>query len=224
MLAKPDLPSLLQSAISAAEAAGSLFAAEFARPEGPRGGGGHAAIDREVEGRLRCRLHALFPARWRGEETEQAPPAPGLEAFCWLVDPNDGTSAFRDGHRGSAIAIALLRDGVPILGVVHAPLSPDRGPETFAWAEGMAGILRNGRLVRNRLDGRSLAAGDIVFVSQGALERPVINTHLVAPARFIGLASIAYRLARVAAGDGIAAVSLAHPVGWDYAAGHALLR
>src|SRR5262249_34455649 len=30
--------------------------------------------------------------------------------------------------------------------------------------------------------------------------------------------------ARVAAGDGVAAVSLAAPGGWDYAAGHALLR
>ena len=35
--------------------------------------------------------------------------------------------------------------------------------------------------------------------------------------------SIAYRLALVAAGEGVAAVSLNGPVGWDYAAGHALV-
>src|SRR6202035_5596768 len=46
----------------------------------------------------------------------------------------------------------------------------------------------------------------------------------VAPACFVALPSIAYRLARVAAGDGVAAVSLNGPCGWDYAAGHALIR
>ena len=37
-------------------------------------------------------------------------------------------------------------------------------------------------------------------------------------------AGIAYRLARVAVGDGVAAVSLNSPCAWDYGAGHALLR
>ena len=36
--------------------------------------------------------------------------------------------------------------------------------------------------------------------------------------------SIAYRLALVAAGDGVAAVSLNGPGSWDYAGGHALLH
>jgi ADP-ribosylglycohydrolase len=38
------------------------------------------------------------------------------------------------------------------------------------------------------------------------------------------VSSIAYRLALVAAGDGVAAVALNGPSSWDYAAGHALLR
>jgi hypothetical protein len=38
------------------------------------------------------------------------------------------------------------------------------------------------------------------------------------------LPPFAYRLARVAAGDGVAADSLNGPCGWDYAAGHALIR
>ena len=44
------------------------------------------------------------------------------------------------------------------------------------------------------------------------------------PPRFVSLPSIAYRLARVATGDGVAAVSLSAPCGLDYAAGHALMR
>ena len=218
----PALPTLLPAIIAAAEAGGRRIAAEFARGGGPRGADGHAPIDEEVEADLRQVLLALLPASWRGEETGFAPMAGS--PFCWLVDPDDGTSAFLEGHRGSAVSIALLRDGVPVLGVVHAPCSPDRGPDTIAWAEGLGHLLRNGAPVASDLRRRDLASGAIVFVSQGAAQRPFGNAALVRPGRFLALASIAYRLARVAAGDGVAAVSLNAPCGWDYAAGHALLR
>lgn len=217
-----DPRPLLPAVVAAAEAAGRLLAAEFARPGGPRGAGSHADIDREIEVGLRDGLLELLPARWLGEETG-ADLGPG-GADCWVVDPNDGTSAFLAGHRGSAVCIALLRGGVPVLGVVHAPLSPDRGPDTIAWAEGMDHLLRNGRPVAPRLARGALGPGSIVFLSQAAPEWPIGNGLAVEPARFVGLPSIAYRLARVAAGDGVAAVSLNGPCGWDYAAGHALVR
>ncbi|WP_206932571.1 inositol monophosphatase family protein [Roseococcus thiosulfatophilus] len=217
-----DLRILLPAVVAAAEAAGRLLAAEFARPGGPRGAGSHADIDREIEVGLRDELLELLPARWLGEETG-ADLGPG-GADCWVVDPNDGTSAFLAGHRGSAVCIALLRGGVPALGVVHAPLSPDRGPDTIAWAEGMDHLLRNGHPVAPQLAQGALNPGSIVFLSHSAPVWPIGNGRAVAPARFVGLPSIAYRLARVAAGDGVAAVSLNGPCGWDYAAGHALLR
>ncbi len=214
--------ALLHAVVAAAEAVGRLLAAEFARPGSPRGAGSHAEIDREIEVGLRDRLLALLPARWLGEETGADPGPGGID--CWLVDPNDGTSAFLAGHRGSAVCIALLRAGVPVLGVVHAPLSPDRGADTIAWAEGMDHLLRNGDPVRPQLAQATLSPGSIVFLSHAAPEWPIGNGRAVAPARFVGLPSIAYRLARVAAGDGVAAVSLNGPCGWDYAAGHALVR
>ena len=216
------LPELLLPVIAAAEAAGRILAAEFARADGPRGAASHADVDEEIEADLREQLLALQPARWRGEETGLRAGPGG--AFCWLVDPHDGTSAFLAGERGSAVSIALLRDGVPVLGVVHAPLSPDLGADTIAWAEGLNHLLRNGTRVRPSLVDIPLAAGAIVFVSQAAPEWPLGNARTIAPARFVALPSIAYRLARAAAGDGVAAVSLNGPCGWDYAAGHALLR
>jgi len=222
MITLTDLPGLLSPAIAAAETAGRMLAAEFARRGGPRGGGRHAEVDAEIEVMLREQLLALLPARWLGEETgEQAGPGGG---FCWLVDPHDGTSAFLDGHRGSAVSIALLHNGVPVLGVVHSPLSPDRGADTIAWAEGLDHLLRNGARVTPGLASCELSAGAIVFLSHTAAEWPPGYGQAVAPARFVALPSIAYRLARVAAGDGVAAVSLNSPCGWDYAAGHALLR
>ncbi|HLH87621.1 MAG TPA: inositol monophosphatase family protein [Xanthobacteraceae bacterium] len=217
----PDLPALLAAVIAAAEAAGCRLVAEFARPQGPRGAGDHADIDGEIEAALRGRLLELLPARWRGEESGVLA---GPSAYCWLVDPHDGTRAFLAGVPGSAVSVALLREGVPVLGVVHAPMSPDRGSDTIAWAEGLGHLLRNGVPIAPKLSDRELSAGDIVLLSQAAAGWPVGNISVTAPARFAALPSIAYRLARVAAGDGVAAVSINGPCGWDYAAGHALIR
>lgn len=102
----------------------------------------------------------------------------------------------------------------------HAPLPPDRGPDTIAWAQRMDGMLRNGRLLPAVAAERRLDTGAIVFVSHAAAGKPVQNAELVAPGRFVALPSIAYHLARAACGDGVAAVSLNGPCGWDYAGGH----
>ncbi len=44
--------------------------------------------------------------------------------YCWVVDPHDGTRAFLEGRRGSAVSVGLLLHGIPVLGVVYAPLVP----------------------------------------------------------------------------------------------------
>jgi ADP-ribosylglycohydrolase/fructose-1,6-bisphosphatase/inositol monophosphatase family enzyme len=209
----------LAVAIEAAQAAGALLRQEFYRPGGPRGHGAHADIDAEAEHLIRGRLLAAFPWNYLGEElqrTENNDPH-----HLWLVDPNDGTSAYLKGWRGSAVSIAALRDGVPVLGVVYAYCYPDGKGDLFTWAEGCP-LTRNGITLTTDLSAAALAG--IVFVSQDADDNAAANTALVQPARYIALPSIAYRLARVAAGDGVAAVSLSSPCCWDYAAGHALLR
>ncbi|WP_431303338.1 inositol monophosphatase family protein [Sediminicoccus sp. BL-A-41-H5] len=217
-----QLPRFLPAVIALAEQAGRMLAAEFTRALGPRGAGGHAPVDDAIEAMLRPALLTLLPAAWRGEETGVAP-GPG-NGFCWLVDPQDGTSAFLAGQRGSAVSIALLQEGRPVLGVVHAPLPPDRGPDTIAWAGGLEHLLRDGAPCRHRLAGTRLSAGDVVLMAPAAARFPLGNGRALYPARFVAHPSIAYRLARVAAGDATAAASVIPTSGWDYAAGHALLR
>jgi 3'(2'), 5'-bisphosphate nucleotidase len=41
----------------------------------------------------------------------------------WLVDPLDGTREFLSRNGEFTVNIALIREGVPVLGVVHAPVS-----------------------------------------------------------------------------------------------------
>ncbi len=219
----PGTPaSLLPDVIAAAYRAGAMLEAEFARPDGPRFSD-HVTcpVDHEMEMLLRDRLVALFPARFVGEEAGVL--AAEANGYCWVVDPHDGTRAFLEGRRGSAVSVALLRDGIPVLGVVYAPLSPDRGPDMIAWAEGTPGITRNGALVPIDLRQRRLTATDVVFLNHGVWQRPVWNGLAVAPGRFMPLPSIAYRLARVAVGDGLATVTLRPVNAHDVAAGHALL-
>lgn len=214
--------SLLPDVIGVAREAGDMLAAEFARPSGPRFSDHVTSpVDTEMEILLRDRLVSLFPARFVGEE--QGVLTAAANGFCWVVDPHDGTRAFLEGKRGSAVSVALLRDGIPVLGVVYAPLSPDRGQDMIAWAEGMAGIERNGVSVQSDLRDRVLTADDSVFLNHGAWQRPDWHAAAVAPGRFMPLPSIAYRLARVAVGDGLATVTLRPVNAHDVAAGHALL-
>jgi ADP-ribosylglycohydrolase/fructose-1,6-bisphosphatase/inositol monophosphatase family enzyme len=217
----PTPSAILPDVIEAVETAGRMVAAEFCRLGGPRFSDHVTApVDREIELFLRDRLTGLLPARFVGEEAGvlEAP----ANGFCWVVDPHDGTRAFLEGRRGSAVSVALLHRGKPVLGVVFAPLSPDRGPDLIAWANG-GNITRNGRPVAIDLSKRELSAGDVVFLNHGAWQRPVWHGSAVAPGRFMPLPSIAYRLARVAVGDGVATLTLRPVNALDVVAGHALL-
>lgn len=215
-----NLQAALAVAIDAARAAGRILRDELHRPGGPRGAAGHADADELAERAIRDTLLAAFPWPYVGEETGRAA---GDGDTTWLVDPNDGTSEFLHGRRGSAVSIAAVRGGVPVLGVVHAFAYPDDDGDLIAWAEG-GPLTRNGVELARSLAGRTLDREAIVLVSLAANGSWAENAACVAPARFRGMASIAYRLALVAAGEGEVAVSLNGPCHWDFAAGHALVR
>lgn len=210
------LPQVIESVL----AAGQILAAEWQRPNGPRGAGDKADVDIEIEHVLRSALLALIGCDFWGEETDSRLTGADL---CWVVDPNDGTSDFLRGNRGSAISVGLLRNSQPVLGVVYAPVTDDRGPDYIAWEIGLPGLIRNGQPIEPCLSQKALTPGAQVLVSTAAKTKPELNAELCAPANFIPMPSIAYRLALTAAGEAVAGVSLV-PVGaHDVVAGHALL-
>ena len=211
---------LLAEVTRLVEAGGARLRAEFYRPDGPRGRRGSCPVDVEIEQELRKKLCALVDCAFVGEETGSG--AGPVKGMTWLVDPHDGTFEYTAGRRGSAISVALLRDGMPVLGVVHAPDPPDRGPDTVAWAEG-AKLQRNGRPLEVDLSGRKLAQGEFVLATASTVQRPETWARAVAPARFVAIPSIAYRLARVAAGDAVATVSIHGVNEYDVAAGLAMI-
>ncbi|MEZ4465646.1 MAG: inositol monophosphatase family protein [bacterium] len=221
-----DLRRALDVATAVALEAGRRLRAELHRPGGPRGEQGHAPVDTEVEAWIRQTLTAAFPDDgFRAEEapTENRGPS-GHSRSTWLVDPNDGTSAFLKGHRGASVSIARLRDEVPVLGVIYAYAAPDDDGDLFAWAEGCGSLRRNGHTIGHPGWPTALAAHHIVLISNSADRRSLLNARCTAPARYRPVPGIAYRLALAAAGEGVAAISLFGARDFDYAAGHALLR
>jgi len=61
----------------------------------------------------------------------------------WLVDPLDGTSNFVHGFDAVGVSIGLIENGVPVVGVVHAPLLA----RTYCGARGV-GAFRDERPLR----------------------------------------------------------------------------
>ena len=218
---RPNLSALLTQTIEVVIRAGQLLIAEWARVDGPRGQGDKASVDVEIEQLLRQQLLELFPCDFWGEETGHCLTG---HPWCWIVDPNDGTSDFLKGLKGSALSVGLLHEQMPVLGVVFAPITVEGLPDCIAWAEGLDKVIRNGQPVISKLSAKTLSSNEIVMVSAAAINKPDINTDLCKPASFVSMPSIAYRLAKVAAGDGVCGVSLYPVAAHDVAAGHALLR
>jgi ADP-ribosylglycohydrolase/fructose-1,6-bisphosphatase/inositol monophosphatase family enzyme len=213
----------LETATQAALAAGAMLRDEFHRPEGPRGADGHADVDDRAEAAIYGTLTNAFPEYgYRGEELGFKVPARDAGRHMWIVDPNDGTSDFLRGYRGASASIALIRGGVPVLGVVYAYAAPDDGGDLIVWAEGCGPVRRNGVTVVRDWPSQSSELCT-VLVSVYADERTEANVRALAPMRFRGMPSIAYRLALIAIGDADAMAALNSPSSWDFAAGHALL-
>lgn len=211
----------LAVAIEAAHLAAKHLRAAFHSPAPPHDTEDHAIVDKTAEESIRAHLLKAFPTYgYLGEETGHRNPT-GDSMRMWVVDPNDGTRAFQRGFRGAATSIALLEDGVPVVGVVHAYNYPDDKGEIVTWCKG-GELCRNAKLVpTNRTSATNLPL--VVLVSQSADRNPEANISLISPMRYRAMPSIAWRMALVATGEGDATLCLYGPKTWDLAGGHALL-
>ena len=85
------------------------------------GGSPVTEADIAVDTFLKRELCGALPAAgWLSEETADDPARLGCE-LVWIVDPIDGTRAFRSGSHDWSVSVALLASGRPLLGVVDAP-------------------------------------------------------------------------------------------------------
>ncbi len=122
-----DMNTLLSDIVATAESAGEAVMEVYAGADlGTRYKEDDSPLTRAdlASHRLiKARLEALTPHIPVLSEESKAVPYSERRAWSlfWLVDPLDGTKEFVKRNGEFTVNIALVREGKPILGVVHAP-------------------------------------------------------------------------------------------------------
>jgi myo-inositol-1(or 4)-monophosphatase len=162
---------------------------------------------------LKRRLRDAWPeAGWLSEETVDDFERLARRSLI-VVDPIDGTRAFVIGDPHWAVSAALIVDGRPIAGVVHAPALD----ETYAAARGGGATLNDAKLIATGWPPR-VAAGPkpVIHAMAAKLGSPVEITPRVP--------SLAYRLCMAARGAVNFAVAAKNSHDWDIAAADLVLE
>ncbi len=95
--------------------------------------------DLRADQMIREHLAAKFPDHAFFTEETATEEMPDFSGPVWIIDPIDGTANYVHGHPYVSISAALVLDGDPCLGVVHAPFLD----ETYTAIRG-AGAFCNG--------------------------------------------------------------------------------
>ncbi len=184
--------------------------------------------DVEAEEMIVTGLAALAPGiPVVGEESVSAGKIPDLNGveWFWLVDPIDGTREFLEGPNGSGdytVNIALVHRGVPVIGVVYAPVSGELfagcGPGTALRWRADTG---NEKPIAVR---PAPAAGLVVVASRNHRDQKKLDDFLaeMKVAKVIHRAS-SLKICAIAAGKADIYPRHGLTSEWDTAAGHAVL-
>lgn len=220
----PDDPRLTIARAAADEAAtlaSSYFAdlAALTIEEKRDGQDVVSEADREVEVLIRRRIMDAFPDDgFLGEEDGMMP---GTSGYTWVVDPIDGTSCFLHGLRDWCISIALVRDGVIVLGLIQQPTTG----EVFVAMRGHGAFL-NGAPIR--VDARGTLRNGVLALGANGRVPPRSITGFAerlmeAGGMFFRNGSGALMLAYVACGR-LVGYYEPHINSWDCMAGLCLIR
>ncbi len=215
---------MLATAVAAARAAGQILRERFTQPHQVSAKGLRDVVteaDLLAQEAIIAEIRARFPAHQILSEEAPAPLG-GASAWCWLVDPLDGTTNYARGIPCFSVSIAVECRGALEAAVVYDPL----GDRLFHARRGEGACLdgrtlrvsERNELIESLLDlgwARSPAARDL-----SARVARVVGPH-IGSARTMGSAALG--LAAVAAGWEDAYV---HPelAPWDMAAGVLLVR
>lgn len=203
----------LVAAVSAARAAGvavmRLFKGKFEVHEKSKN---NPVTTADLEANRVIREHVLttFPKDgWLSEEDGDTSHRLGVSRV-WVVDPIDGTKEFIAGVPQFAISIALVVDGRPKVAIVFNP-AKDR----FYQAVAGQGAYLNDESIR--VSPRADINGALLLVSRSEPQKKFqvfVDRCDIKP-----VGSIAYRLAKVAGGDGDGTLTFRTISEWDICAG-----
>ena len=226
-MATPALSVLLNEVVALAVAAGAGIEAVRHAPSGVRAKADGSPVsqpDRDAHELIVPRLRALTPEVPVVSEEGDVPgdaDRVGWREF-WLVDPLDGTREYLAGRPDYTVNIALVRDGRPVLGVVHAP-----GHDVTYWATAGGGSWRRrGSSAAVRILAQAPAPGAALRVAESRSHGSptlddVLGGYRVRERIAIG-SSIKFCF--VAEGTADCYVRLGPTMEWDVAAGDCVFR
>jgi myo-inositol-1(or 4)-monophosphatase len=136
----------------------------------------------------------------------------------WLVDPLDGTKEYVSGIPEWCVSIALLDEGRLVAGGIY---NPSTGELLYGSQE--SGLVCRNDLVDAPSSEGPASAEAIVLASRSEVKRGEWERFRNAPFQMQPMGSVAYKLARVAAGKADATWTLVPKHEWDVAAGAAIL-
>ncbi len=93
---------------------------------------------------------------------EADPEALSADAVYWLVDPLDGTKEFLAQNGDYTVNIALVENGVPVLGVIYAPEVDD----LYYAANGLGAWKRKGQVEAERIQANEATRPPVAVVSR----------------------------------------------------------
>jgi len=139
-----------------------------------------------------------------------------FKSRVWVVDPLDGTREFVEGIPEFCVSIAMVERGKPVAGGIYNPATN----ETFLGSIGL-GLTYNRQPAR--ASQRNKLEGALVLASRSETKRGEWKEFESAPFKILPMGSVAYKLARVAAGLADITFTLVPKHEWDVAAGTALV-
>ena len=156
------MDQLLKVALRAAHEAGDLIGRNFQnlRNDDIQSKGKNdfvTRIDKEAEAIIGNVIASHFPKHQI--LAEEGGFSRQKSEYLWVIDPLDGTTNFIHGIPHFAIALALLRNGTVILGLIYDPLSR----EYFHAALGQGAFLNNAPIAVSRTGKISSALGSTGF-------------------------------------------------------------
>lgn len=175
--------------------------------------------DRNVETMLRERVGEAFTGDgFLGEEHGYKG---GSSGYTWIVDPIDGTAPFVNGMPSWCVSIAVVKNGLPVIGVIKVPCSE----ETYASASGLGATLNGKRLALDparNLQNALTGIGCNNYVTPERVGR-IVSDVMARGGNFIRNGSGALMLAYVAAGR-LVGYYEPHMRAWDCMAGFCLVK
>lgn len=214
------MKSELQLAQEAALEAGDIILKYYKADFEVKDKGYHNPVttaDFESDKRLKTILTAARPEYgWLSEETADSP-LRLKKNKVWVVDPLDGTKEFVEGIPQFVVSIALVENGIPVIGVLYNPVTK----EMFSAAQGQGAFLNEQPI---RCKTKAKVSEMVILNSRSETRRGLWEPYQGTFKELRAFGSVAYKLALTAAGQADIFASLRSKNEWDICAGNCIIN